>query len=94
VTVQFSNSVVMAMSAPDDNAQEFRPMGRMQAMGLRIWGPADSHDNPLYGTKYDPILRQRRQQESLAYRRERWERRKAHFRDVIARATPRRHRHA
>lgn len=86
------------MSEPQNDAKEatatestptFREMSRIQAMGLRMWGPADSHDNPLYGTKYDPILRQQRQHESLVYRRERWERRKARFRDMAQRISAR-----
>jgi hypothetical protein len=67
------------------NAPEYRPMGRIQAFALRLWGPADSHDNPLVGTKYDPALRQQRQHESLEYRRARWERRKARFHDIAGR---------
>ena len=53
-----------------------KPIGRVQGTLLRIWGPADSWDNPLVGTRYDPSLRTKRQHEDLEYRRQRWEQRK------------------
>ncbi len=53
-----------------------RPIGRVQGILLRIWGPADSWDNPLVGTRYDPALRIKRQHDNLEYRRQRWQQRK------------------
>jgi hypothetical protein len=53
-----------------------KPIGRVQGALLRIWGPADSWDNPLVGTRYDPALRNKRQHDDLEYRRRRWQQRK------------------
>ena len=63
--------------------QEFRPMHPMRAALLRIWGPADSWDNPLTGTKYDPALRAQRQHESLERRRSKNLRRKQQWDRLI-----------
>ncbi len=57
----------------------FRPINKVQATLLRVWGPADSWDNPLTGTRYDPALLALRQHESLQRRRARWELRKQHW---------------
>jgi len=54
----------------------FIPIGRVRGTLLRIWGPADSWDNPLAGTRYDPTLQAQRQHDSLEYRRWRWDRRR------------------
>jgi len=79
------------MSTPErEESEQFIPISRLKAFALRLWGPADSHDNPLYGTKYDPRLRQQRQHESLEYRRARWERRKQRLGQLLSG----RHRHA
>jgi hypothetical protein len=59
--------------------QEFRYINPFQAALLRVWGPAESWDNPLTGTKYDPLLRARRQHASLEMRQARWQRRKEHW---------------
>ena len=64
-------------------APEFREINPVRAALLRIWGPAESWDNPLTGTKYDPALRATRQHESLERRRERWERRKEHWNERL-----------
>jgi hypothetical protein len=56
-----------------------KPIGRLEGTLLRIWGPADSWDNPLVGTKYDPALQAKRQHEDLEHRRQRWEQRKQHW---------------
>jgi hypothetical protein len=60
----------------DENLRRINPI---RAMLLKVWGPADSWDNPLSGTRYDPVLKQRNQHENLEYRRQRWERRKEHW---------------
>jgi hypothetical protein len=65
--------------------REFRPMNPVRAVLLRIWGPADSWDNPLTGTKYDPGLRAERQHESLEWRRRRSLRRKQQWNRLIHR---------
>jgi hypothetical protein len=65
---------------PDGN---FRPINSFRAALLRVWGPADSWDNPLAGTKYDPKLRAQRQHDSLEHRQERWEHRKQHFDELL-----------
>jgi len=54
-------------------------LSHLKAMLLKVWGPADSWDNPLVGTRYDPALAQQRQHDQLEYRRARWERRKEHW---------------
>ena len=71
---------------PDRTAvpeHELRQMNPVRAALLRVWGPAESWDNPLTGTKYDPALRAVRQHESLERRRARWERRKQHWNDRL-----------
>jgi len=64
---------------PTDAEHDREPIGRVQAALLRVWGPADSWDNPLAGTKYDPVHQAERQHASLEHRRERWEERKRHW---------------
>ena len=61
---------------PAEDDEGLKPIGRVQGTLLRIWGPADSHDNPLVGTRYDPVRQAQRQHEDLEYRRQRWEQRK------------------
>jgi hypothetical protein len=61
----------------------FRPINPVRAALLRLWGPADSWDNPLVGTKYDPKLQAHRQHASLERRQERWEQRKQHFGELM-----------
>jgi len=58
-------------------------MSRLQGTLLRIWGPSDSWDNPLVGTRYDPALRTKRQHDDLEYRRHRWEERKEHWNERL-----------
>ena len=50
----------MDMSKRDERNPdpELRPIGWLRAHALMIWGPAQSWDNPLMGTRYDPVLRQ------------------------------------
>jgi hypothetical protein len=59
--------------------REFLQISRVRAALLRVWGPADSWDSPLAGTKYDPVHQAERQHESLERRRQRWEERKQHW---------------
>lgn len=47
-----------------------------RALLLKIWGPAESWDNPLTGTRFDPQVRQRRDQVRRAERRARRARRR------------------
>lgn len=61
------------MPAEDEG---LKPIGRVQGTLLRIWGPSDSWDNPLVGTRYDPALRNKRQHDDLEHRRQRWQQRK------------------
>jgi hypothetical protein len=35
----------------------------VRAWALKVWGPADSWDNPLSGTRYDPVVQQHRDEE-------------------------------
>jgi hypothetical protein len=42
---------------PDEGVRHINPI---RARLLQIWGPAESWDNPLMGTRYDPNLRRRR----------------------------------
>jgi len=72
---------------PQDSDDEFRQISHLKATLLRVWGPADSWDNPLAGTKYDPIVAQRRQHEQLEERRSRWEHRKEHWHEMTHRHT-------
>ena len=65
---------------PDEG---FLPMSPVRAALLRVWGPADSWDNPLAGTKYDPIRQAQRQHDSLEHRRQRWEQRKQHWHEGL-----------
>jgi hypothetical protein len=66
-----------ALAPPDES--RYREIGRVQAALLRVWGPADSWDSPLVGTRYDPNRRAERQHDSLEFRRQRWEDRKRHW---------------
>jgi hypothetical protein len=70
-------------ASESDPGHDFRPINPVRAALLRVWGPAESWDNPLTGTKYDPTLRAERQHDSLERRRERWERRKQHWNDHV-----------
>jgi hypothetical protein len=36
--------------------QELREINPIRAWALKIWGPANSWDNPLTGTRYDPVV--------------------------------------
>ena len=47
----------------------------VKARLLKILGPADGRGNPLVGTQYDPVVRQKIETER---RHERWARRDAH----------------
>jgi hypothetical protein len=66
---------------PED--ENLVPISRIKAMALRMFGPADSPENPLNGTRFDPALAQRHQHEDLEYRRQRWERRKEQWRSHL-----------
>jgi hypothetical protein len=51
----------------------------LRARALTIWGPAQSWDNPLMGTRFDRVLKQRRElarREASRARRERREQRR------------------
>ena len=52
---------------------ELRPISWFRAHALMIWGPAQSWDNPLMGTRYDPVLRQHQGQARRARREARRE---------------------
>jgi hypothetical protein len=39
-----------------------RQISPVRAWLLKIWGPAESWDNPLVGTRYDPIVKQHHDQ--------------------------------
>jgi hypothetical protein len=54
---------------------ELRPINWMRARALMIWGPGESWDNPLMGTRFDPTVRQRRDQARRAARHSRHEHR-------------------
>lgn len=51
-----------------DRDQNLKPIKRLHAWALMLWGPANSWDGPLVGTRFDPVLRQ---QAETARRRER-----------------------
>ena len=40
--------------------QPLREMSRREAALYKIWGPAESWDNPLMGTRFDPAVKQHR----------------------------------
>lgn len=61
---------------PDDG---LRPITRRRAWMIMCLGPASSWDNPLNGTRYDPIRRQHRDLERSIARRVRREH-KTHLR--------------
>jgi hypothetical protein len=50
----------MTMNKRDQSPEQHR-MSWIRSRAYLIWGPADSWDNPLAGTKYDPRLRQEQQ---------------------------------
>jgi hypothetical protein len=52
--------VVAVKSA--DSEDQLVPISRLRAWALMLWGPANSWDNPLCGTRYDPVLREHRDQ--------------------------------
>ena len=68
---------------PPNDDEGLKPMSRLQGTLLRIWGPSDTWDNPLVGTRYDPALRTKRQHDDLEYRRHRWEERKEHWNERL-----------
>jgi len=51
--------------------QPTRSISRAQLFLIHVFGPADSWDNPLVGTQYDPRLGEHRQREAVARRRAR-----------------------
>ena len=51
--------------------QPTRSISRTQAALIMLFGPANSWDNPLVGTKYDPRLAEHRQRVAVARRRAR-----------------------
>ena len=59
----------MKMRDKTANEQRLRYINPIRAWLLEIYGPADSWDNPLVGTKYDPVVKQRRDLEHRAERR-------------------------
>lgn len=61
-----------AMNYPP-HLQPTRSIGRTQAILIKLYGPAESWDHPLIGTKYDPRLAEYRQGETAA----RWRARRA-----------------
>jgi hypothetical protein len=63
----------MVMSKRDEQIPEteLRPISWLRAHALMIWGPAQSWDNPLVGTRFDPVLKQRREQARREQRRAR-----------------------
>ena len=50
-------------------SEGLKPINPITARLLMVWGPADSWDNPLGGTKYDPRIRQRHADRRRAERR-------------------------
>lgn len=52
------------MSASHDHVprHRVRNINPVRARLLQVFGPADSWDNPLAGTKYDPAIRQHEEQ--------------------------------
>jgi hypothetical protein len=58
------------MKSPDKKVDEqgLRYISPIRAWLLRILGPADTWDNPLVGTKYDPVVKQHRELERQAER--------------------------
>ncbi len=59
-----------AMTYPA-HLQPTRSISRTQVFLIHLLGPADSWDNPLIGTKYDPRLTQHRHRVAVARRRAR-----------------------
>jgi hypothetical protein len=58
----------MSMRDSDTGSRQLRPMSAGRALLLKIWGPAESWDNPLMGTRYDPRIRQLRDHEQRVER--------------------------
>jgi hypothetical protein len=71
------SKLVMDMSKRDGPIPdpELRPISWLRARALMIWGPGESWDNPLMGTRFDPTFRERRDQSRRAERRVRHEHR-------------------
>jgi hypothetical protein len=69
------SKLVMDMSKRDERISEteLRPISWLRAHALMIWGPAQSWDNPLMGTRYDPVRRQHQDRARRAYREARRE---------------------
>jgi hypothetical protein len=61
------------------DAERYRPINPVYATLLRMWGPADSWDNPLVGTRFDPRLSVQRQQETVQRRRAVWDARRGRW---------------
>jgi hypothetical protein len=61
------------------NGEGLKPISRVRGVLLQVWGPADSWDSPLAGTRYDSIRAATRQHDSLVYRRQRWDQQKQHW---------------
>jgi len=59
-----------AMTYPP-HLQPTKTVSRFYALVVKMLGPADSWDNPLNGTKYDPRLAEHRHRVAVARRRER-----------------------
>jgi hypothetical protein len=45
------------------------PISRIKAWALRIWGPANSPENPLTGTRFDPVFLEHKDEERARTRR-------------------------
>jgi hypothetical protein len=72
------SKLVMDMSKREEriSGPQTRPISWLRARALTIWGPAQSWDNPLMGTRYDPVLKQRRELARREARRARRETRR------------------
>lgn len=74
---QRATGIARALAAEDRSSREDR-INPVYAALLRVFGPPDSPDNPLLGTKYDPRLAAQREREKFTRRRikvdERWQR--------------------
>src|SRR5438477_8927726 len=62
--------LVMVMTTREKYVEEppLREMSRGRAALFKIWGPAESWDNPLMGTRYDPAVKQHRDEVRRAER--------------------------
>jgi hypothetical protein len=77
----------MRMREKYDAEPGLRPMSSGRALLLKIWGPAESWDNPLMGTRFDPVVRQHRDQARRAeHEARREQRRQVHDEHRRARA--------